>query len=993
MLELLNITKEYDTAGEKVEALKGICLRFGDSEFVSVLGPSGCGKTTLLNIIGGLDHATSGELRINGRSTAEYNDRDWDTYRNHSVGFVFQSYNLIPHQTVLQNVELALSLSGVGKAERRKRAVEALKRVGLENQLRKRPAEMSGGQMQRVAIARAIVNDPDIILADEPTGALDTETSVQVMEILKEISRDRLVIMVTHNPDLADQYSTRIVRMLDGKITADTGENTRDEETDRTVNAKADSGKQAAMSLRTGFGLSLKNLFTKKGRTLLTSIAGSIGIIGIALIYAVSNGMTGYINRVQEETLSSYPLTLEGKSLDTSSFLNTFLGKAQSLGEHEQDGIYQKGVIFELTNAMNSMEEKKNDLKSFKSYVEAQSADPESVLGKSVSAVQYTYSHGLPVYTRLPDGEIVRSDLQEITMDLIGGFMNMDTSLMTSMASTSIMSSNYSMMESYTRLWQEILPGEDGQIISPLFRQEYDLIYGSWPTGFDEVVLIADEKGEIGDLSLYALGLLPKEDMVHLMTAAATREQVEFTPRRWTYDEICGLDFRVIPEGDCFTEDKDLGVYTDLRESAAGLQYLYDNALHLRVSGILKPSGNAASTMLQDGIAYTSLLTEYMMEKNNGSAAVTAQRNAPSRDILTGLPFRNSGTMTEADKAAAFREAAETMSAEEQAGICRKLKTTPDEADVAEQVQQSLSVLDRAAMEAILLPVAVSQMGMQETVVAGYLKQMDDATLSEWTGKVLTEQIRLETEQKTAEQLNGATDGELAALLMKELPDYPDALCAQLYDSEMKFSDGDYDSNLDKFGYLDPDAPASINLYASTFEAKEAIEEEIRKYNETVDAMSEITYVDYISLILSSVTTIINAISYVLIAFVAISLIVSSIMIGVITLISVQERTKEIGILRSLGASKRNVSAMFNAETVMIGFSSGILGVGVTWLLCIPINAILHHLTGITNLSAYLDPLTAGLLVLISMFLTLIAGIIPSRSAARKDPVVALRTE
>lgn len=990
MLELRNITKTYDGAGEPVEALRGISLTFGESEFVSVLGPSGCGKTTLLNIIGGLDRYTGGELLINGRSTAEYKDRDWDGYRNHSIGFVFQSYNLIPHQTVLQNVELALSLSGVGKIERRKRATEALKRVGLENQLRKRPAEMSGGQMQRVAIARAIVNDPDIILADEPTGALDTETSVQVMDILKDISKDRLVIMVTHNPELAEKYSTRIVRMLDGKITSDSG---RAETAPVAAEVKTKSGKRASMSLRTGFGLSLKNLFTKKGRTILTSFAGSIGIIGIALIYAVSNGMTGYIDRVQEETLSSYPLTLEGRSLDTSSFISTFMGKAKSLSDHDDDGIYQKGVIFELTNAMNSMEEKKNDLKSFKAFLEKERADENSELHSTVSAVQYTYSRGLSVYTKTVDDEIIRSDLNELMTELIANFWHMDTSMLTSMATGSVMSSSYGMMESYSRLWQEMLPGDDGQIISPLFRQEYELAYGHWPEKFDEVMLIVDEKGEIGDLSLYALGLMSKEDMVDLMNAAASKQQVDFTPHHWTYEEICGLDFRVILEADCFEADPATGTYRDLRGSATGMRYLYDNGLQLHIAGILKPNGDSASTMLKDGVAYTSLLTEYVMDKNNNSPAVKAQMEQPAFDVIEGLPFRNSSALTDADKAETFRRYAGAMDDAAKAEAYRKLKSVPDEAAVAEKTDAALAAMDRAQMESIMLPAAVEQMGMSEAIVSAYLKNMDDATVAGLLRDAMLEQFRAEAAAEAARMLEGSTDEELAAAFDKELPDFTEAYCAECYATVLQFSDADYESNLNKLGYLDPDAPSSINLYASSFEDKDRISEQIALYNRTVDPMSEITYVDYISLLLSSVTTIINAISYVLIAFVAISLIVSSIMIGVITLISVQERTKEIGILRSLGASKKNVSAMFNAETVLIGFASGLLGVCITWLLCIPINAILHNLTGISNLSAYLDPLTAAILVVISMLLTLIAGIIPSRSAAKKDPVVALRTE
>ena len=590
MLELKNITKEYRTAGETVRALKGVSLQFRESEFVAILGPSGCGKTTLLNIIGGLDQYSSGDLVINGRSTKDFKDRDWDTYRNHSVGFVFQNYNLIPHQTVLQNVELALTLTGVPKRERRRRAIEALERVGLGDQIRKRPNELSGGQQQRVAIARAIVNNPDIILADEPTGALDTETSLVVMDILKEISRDRLVVMVTHNPDLAEQYATRIVRLLDGRVTADSAplseaEIQAEREAEMEKRTAEGKKKKPSMSLGTSFGLSLKNLITKKGRTALVSFAGSIGIIGIALIYAVSHGTTSYIDAVQEDTLSSYPLTLEAQHVDLGTLISTFMGKAQSTSEHEGDAVYEKAMVYELVNALGSMDEQKNDLKSFKAYLERERAEEGSPLNEALSGVQYAYDLDLLIYTKNVDGSIIRSDTQELMQDILLEYMGMDVSTMLSMQEQTFGMNAFSMMRQAT-LWQELLPGKDGALINPLLKKQYDLVYGAWPQAYNEIVLVLDENNELDDLTLYALGLKSKEDIDAVMRAAMNRETIEYQAKKWTYEEICGMDFRTILSSDCYVYDEAAGLYTDLRETQAGLKYLYDNALPLKVVGM-----------------------------------------------------------------------------------------------------------------------------------------------------------------------------------------------------------------------------------------------------------------------------------------------------------------------------------------------------------------------------------------------------------------------
>ena len=998
MLELKNITKVYHTTGESVEALKGINLRFRESEFVSILGPSGCGKTTMLNIIGGLDGYTSGDLIINGTSTKEYKDRDWDAYRNHSVGFVFQSYNLIPHQTVLANVEIALTLTGVSKRERRQRAKEALERVGLADQLRKKPSELSGGQMQRVAIARAIVNNPDIVLADEPTGALDTETSVQVMDILKEISKDRLVIMVTHNPDLAQKYSTRIVRMLDGRITDDSSPLTDEEvkrELEKVQTRKADvhKKKMPSMSFGTSFGLSLKNLFTKKGRTALTAFAGSIGIIGIALIYAVSHGTTTFIDSVQEDTLSSYPLTIEAQSVDMTTLLSTFIGKAHSISEHEDDAIYQKAMFYEMMNSMNSLETQKNDLKAFKEYIETQRADENSGLHTALSGVQYTYDTELLIYTENVDGKIIRSDRQTLMNEIMKKYAGADMSSLFALSEKTMMGSSSSLMKSSMALWKELLPGNDDNPVNSVTEKQYDIIYGRWPSAYNEIVLFVDENNETDDLTLYALGLKSEEEIAALMDAVMNKTTVDYEIKKWSYEEICNMDFRTILNSDCYTYDEKTGTYNDLRETDAGMKYLYDNALTLRVVGIAKPSPNAISSFSNTTIGYTNKLTQYIIDKANESDAVKAQLADPSTDIFTGLPFRDSGELTIEKKAADFREYISSLDTAEKAAAYVNIMSIPSEEATEQFVSGTLANMTRADMEQAVAPAIAEQTGMPAETIAGYISSMSDEDLSELLARGLEEQFRAQYAARAAEQFKAMTSEQLSAALDMAMGQFTDEQCAAYYDELLTFSDSTYEDNLRKLGVVDPDSPSTINLYAASFADKEVIEDAISEYNKGVEDLKQIKYTDYVGLMMSSVTTRIDAITYVLIAFVAVSLIVSSIMIGVITLISVQERTKEIGILRAIGASKKNVSSMFNAETVIIGFASGTLGVVITYLLCIPINLILHRLTGLNNLSAILPLQTAIVLIVISMLLTLIAGVIPSRSAAKKDPVVALRTE
>ena len=1000
MLELKNIVKEYPAGGQPVEALKGVSLQFRESEFVSILGPSGCGKTTLLNIIGGLDQYTSGDLVINGRSTKDYKDRDWDAYRNHSVGFVFQSYNLIPHQTVLQNVELALTLSGVSKAERRRRAKEALERVGLGSQLKKRPSEMSGGQMQRVAIARAIVNDPDIVLADEPTGALDTETSVQVMEILKEISKDRLIVMVTHNPELAQRYSTRIVRMLDGQVTGDTAPLTPEEaQKERAASVKKDEAarkaKRPSMSLWTSFGLSLKNLFTKKGRTALTSFAGSIGIIGIALIYAVSQGTTAYIDAVQEDTLSSYPLTLQSQEMDLGSLMEEFIDAAQSTDEHQLDGVYQKPMIYDMVNALSSSETIENDLASFKTYLEQRLNDPEDPLYNAVSGVQYTYDPQLLVYTENVDGDILLSDSQELMEDLLQEYFSIDMAAMSDLRSSYGMDSLASSMGGGSMvLWQEMLPGDDGALISPMLEDQYDLVYGSWPNDYNEVVLVLDENNELDDMALYALGLKPQEEMDAIMQAAVDQTEVELEDQSWSYEEICSREYKTVLNADCYAYDEASGLYVDLRDTDAGLRYLYDNGITLQVSGIIRPNENASAHMLSGSIGYTSALTEHLAQASQDSAAIQAQMDSPNRDIFTGLPFQEStGSLTDEEKESAFRSYVSGLEEQDKAETYLAIQSLPTQEQIDQAVGQSTGSMSREEMESTLQEALTSQASLDESQVEDYIAAMSDEELSDLFTQMAEEQFKAQYAAQVQQQLAAMEPAQMAAALDAAMDTYTTQQCAQYYDEVLTFSDSTYEENLVQLGYIDLDDPASISLYAASFEDKDVIEQAIADYNETKDDLEQIQYTDYIGLMLSSITTIINAITYVLIAFVAVSLVVSSIMIGVITLISVQERTKEIGILRAIGASKRNVSSMFNAETVIIGFTSGALGVLITWVLCIPINAILHHLTGIQTLSAFLPLPTALVLVLISTALTLFSGIIPSRSAAKKDPVVALRTE
>lgn len=895
MLELNDIKKDYVSGSTTVSALKGINLRFRDCEFVSILGQSGCGKTTMLNIIGGLDKYTSGDLKINGVSTKNYKDRDWDFYRNNSIGFVFQSYNLIPHQTVLSNVELALTLSGVSKAERKKRAIEALEKVGLGEQIHKKPNQMSGGQMQRVAIARALVNNPDILLADEPTGALDTETSIQIMELLKEISKDRLIIMVTHNPELAKDYSTRIVRLLDGVITDDSDPySLEDMEADIRVKEAAKvktsekkikkSGKKqkTSMSFFTALSLSFNNLMTKKTRTILTAFAGSIGIIGIAMILSISNGIQLYIDRVQRDTLSSYPITLQAEAIDISSMVSSMTGNSDSEEHEDKSKIYSNDIMGDMINTMVK-EVKSNNLSEFKKYIENGGSDIKSY----VSDIQYSYDVPLNIYMKDTSNGV--EQLNPSTMfDSIYGEGATSTS--------SAMSSGMGMgMFSNSSVWNQLLGNQQ------VLDEQYDVLAGHWPENFNEVVLVADKNNEVDDYTLYSLGLKDPEEVRTLFKKMMVGESYETEKdTSYTFDEILDTEFKLVMPTDMYKYNDVTGTWDDYSKDDKYMTNVVNNGTDIKVCGIIRPNDDAVSTSLSSGIGYTAKLTEYIIEEVKNSEIAKAQLADTSVDVFTGVPFDND----------------------------RNTEITMDDVNA---YMATLSPEESAQMQAMT---------------------------------------------------SGMSDDQILQLFSASL--------------KARTTDATLDSNKSKLGITDLDTPSQIDIYATDFDSKEKVQNIIKDYNKLQqdDGKEEnvINYTDYVGIMMSSVSTIINAISYVLIAFVAISLIVSSIMIGIITYISVLERTKEIGVLRSIGASKKDVSRIFNAETLIEGFVSGALGIVVTLLLCIPANALIKHLTDISNVAQL--PVAGGvILIIISMFLTFIAGLIPAKLAAKKDPVVALRSE
>ena len=980
MLKLTNIVKSYLAGSTKVEALKGISIEFRKNEFVSVLGQSGCGKTTLLNIIGGLDQYDSGDMSINNRSTKNFKDKDWDSYRNHSIGFVFQSYNLIPHQTVLSNVELALTLSGVSKSERRRRAEEALAKVGLSDQLNKRPNQMSGGQMQRVAIARALVNDPEILLADEPTGALDSETSVQIMEILKEISKDKLIIMVTHNPELAEKYSTRIVKLLDGEIINDSDPYDSEyileaPEKKKALNKK---GGKMSMSFLTALSLSLNNLMTKKARTFMTSFAGSIGIIGIALIMALSNGINLYINRVQEDTLSSYPIQIAAETVDMSSLITNLMGSNDKKANHELDAVYSNSIMYELINTMNSAEVETNNLKKFKEFIEK-----DESIKKYISAVQYSYDLDLSIYTKDSNNKIVKSDVSELLSGIYG-------------AENSMMNTGYQQAFAKMNVWTEILSNQDGKGINELTKSQYDCIYGEWPKNYNEVVLIVDKNNEISDLCLYALGLKTSDELTEVFASAMKQEQLDTKETKYSYKDICSKTFKLIPTSTCYQISED-GTNKDLRESDAGLKFVYDSGIDIKISGIVRPNEEALSSSMSGSIGYTRDLTTRIVEIAEKSDIVKKQMESPDTDIFTGLPFKVEGTSQSSvtDKANAFKAYAESLSIADRAELYTSMMSEPNDDYVKSQVDAAIGQMTVEQLRQMLTQAYAQQMGSNTDDVADYINKMDDKTVMEYAEEAIGEQAREKYSAEKREYYGAMTATALNELLGHALPNFAEEELAHFYDTLMpETASVTYEDAMKKLGFVDLNSPTAINIYASSFDNKDNISKEIAKYNEKQKTEDDkIDYTDYVQLMMSSITTIINAISYVLIAFVAISLIVSSIMIGIITYISVLERTKEIGILRSIGASKSDISRVFNAETLIIGFAAGVIGIVITVILCIPITAVVRALTDINNISAALPFGGAIILVIISMLLTFFAGLIPSGVAAKKDPVEALRTE
>ena len=865
MLQLKSIVKDYDAGVNTVHALKGVDISFRANEFVAILGQSGCGKTTLLNIIGGLDRYTSGDLIIRGRSTKEYKSRDWDTYRNHSIGFVFQSYNLIPHQNVLANVELALTLSGVRRSERRRRAAEALKKVGLSDQLHKKPNQLSGGQMQRVAIARALVNDPEILLADEPTGALDSDTSVQVMEILKEVAKDRLVIMVTHNPELAEQYATRTVRLLDGNIISDSDPYNASAEEVATAYTK----KRASMSGFTAFMLSLSNLMTKKGRTLMTAFAGSIGIVGIALILSISTGINDYITEVEKDTLSNYPLTLQQSTMDMASMM-TAMDHNEDAQELDENTIYSANVMSGMMDMMFSSATT-NNLTAFKEYIES----GESGLEELTSEIRYLYATPLNVYkSDTTDG------IYQVNPSTVFSTMGMQQGGM--------MSSD---------VWAQLTDNPE------LLDAQYDVLAGKLPEQWNEVVLIVDSKNRVTDYTLYALGILDIDTLKEAMQQKMNGEDpdIDTTVHKYTFDDFIGMTFKLMPTTDYY-EQVD-GVWVDKSEDALFMTAKLQQAEDLTIVGIVRPGEDAVASASTGVIGYTGELMAQLIETVNDSAVVKAQREQEDTDVLTGLPFAD-----------------------------------PD----YEPKQYTMQEIQA------LIPTLPAD---QQAKLTGGIMQM---------------------------QQMGMPESQIAATISKSLAG--------------EYSNSTLEDNLDILGVSDLDSPSSINLYPIDFEAKDKIADIIANYNGTKEEADQITYTDYVGLMMSSITTIINAISYILIAFVGISLIVSSIMIGIITNISVLERTKEIGILRAVGASKKDIRRVFNAETRIVGLAAGLVGIGLTELLIIPINILIKEIAGISA-KAFLNPVAAVILVLISVILTSFAGLLPAQNAANKDPVVALRTE
>lgn len=986
MLEIRNIVKDYETGSETVHALKGVSIAFRESELVSILGQSGCGKTTLLNIIGGLDQYTSGDLIINGQSTKQYKSADWDIYRNHSVGFIFQSYNLIPHQSVLSNVELALTLSGVSKAERRRRAKEALEKVGLGNQLNKRPNQMSGGQMQRVAIARALVNDPDILLADEPTGALDSETSIQIMELVKEIAKDRLVIMVTHNPELAEKYSTRIVKLLDGQIVGDSDpfDPAKEPAHSEVRKTEVTKGQKTSMSFLTALSLSKNNLMTKKGRTFLTSFAGSIGIIGIALILSLSNGVQEYINSVERSTLASFPVSIQHETVDYTSLMTSMMNVRDNAEENrDPDRIYTNDISTEMMKTMLS-EMQTNNLAEFKEYLES---DPDGI-SASIEEIQYSYDSNLYIYGHSADGDIMQINPSTVMSAMMGQSMADNVSQMTNTYSSLMGSSSMSSYDAFREL-----------LSTDMLKTEYEVLAGRLPEAYNEVVVLVTDRNELSDVTLYTLGLRDQGELEGMMSSVMVGESFDLDTGdlSFSYDDLMGMEFSMLTAPEFYQKNDD-GTWTDMRSDSEFMEQAAENGLKLKVVGILKPDADSLiSSTNSGGIGYTHALTEYMIDKTNSSELVKEQKENPDVDVFTGIEFPKADE--EEEQPMSQSEAMEMLTGmlteEQRTKLNEGIMAAITEEQQAQIQSAMMGMVSDEQMNSIMMGVLTPEQLTQLQSGADVNSLLTDAQKAQMSAQIAAS-LTAEQNAELSTMMNGMVDPtKMYTIFMQVLT--TDQL-RQLMDmtKEPETTDATYDGNLKLLGVAELSEPSSMKIYATDFESKEKITQLIEKYNDSKIADDNqadvINYTDYVGLMMSSVSDIINAISYILIAFVAISLIVSSIMIGIITYISVLERTKEIGILRAMGASKRDISNVFNAETLIVGFSAGVIGIAVTVLLNIPINIIIENITGIANVA--LLPWQGGvILVVISMLLTLIAGLVPAGVAAKKDPVEALRTE
>ncbi len=987
MLQLKDVVKTYGSGENVVKALNGVSITFRENEFVAILGHSGCGKTTMLNIIGGLDHYTSGDLIINGVSTKQYKDRDWDAYRNHSIGFVFQSYNLIPHQAVLANVELALTISGVSKAERKKRAKEALEKVGLGNQLNKKPNQMSGGQMQRVAIARALINNPDILLADEPTGALDSETSVQVMELLKEIAKDKLVIMVTHNPELAEEYANRIVKVKDGKIIGDSNpykakKNEKEKKADK---------KRVSMSFGTAVSLSLNNLMTKKGRTILTAFAGSIGIIGIATILSLSTGINNYINDIQEETLSSYPLQINRENADTASMIASLMESQQEYEEKifEDDKLYSNTMVYDMFNSMNSSAKQINNMKDFKTFLET-----DEGIAENSTAIAYTYDIPMNIYTEDPNGEILKVDFMDLYTDAfdMGNSDMVNTMMGSSMASAEMSMMGFNVME-------EMLPNEDGKGVNDIVKNQYEVVKGHWPENYDEVVVVLTRNNEIPDFILYAMGLKDPAQFQSHIKAVMNEESIEdYGQTEWTLDEVMNKKFKMILPFENYQYDAKTGNVANLSETDTGMDLLYtsdDIGTEIKIVGFIRPNEDTKNAMISSYMAYTAELTQHAINKTNESELVKAQLEDEENDLLTGTKFMTDDYVepTPAEKAEEAKAYIKAADEKEKADIYRFIMSQPDEKQMDAQVAAMMTDFDRDAFVEQIKATYAAEIGVSGEQVESYAASMSDEDMKKFAEEAMRAQFAEQYAAQVQASLAAMTDKDLAkALGAEKLTTEQYALICDEYTPE-EISKYSHDEIMKQLGKADLADPTIIRIYADTFEDKDDISALIKDYNNGKDEKDVIHYTDMVALLMSSITSIISGIAYLLIAFVGISLVVSSIMIGIITYISVLERTREIGILRAIGASKHDVSTVFNAETLLVGLTAGLIGIGATLLINIPINLIIHTLTSLDTLYATLPPVAAVILVGISMFLTFIAGLIPSGVAARKDPVEALRTE